>query len=83
MDSTHNTNKHGWRLFTLYIRDGCGCWNVGAHFFVNKENSEAVVSALRIIRKKFAPQWSPRYMLLDQSNVESNGVALTFSGLSV
>ncbi|CAG8811919.1 18761_t:CDS:2, partial [Racocetra fulgida] len=34
-----------------------------------------------IIQKKFAPQWSSWYMLFDQSNVESNGVALTFLGL--
>jgi hypothetical protein len=29
IDSTHKTNKHDWRLFTLYIRDSCGCWDVG------------------------------------------------------
>ncbi|CAG8583474.1 13905_t:CDS:2 [Cetraspora pellucida] len=77
MDSTHNTNKHGWHLFTLYIRDSCGCWNVSAHFFVNRENSKAVMSALKIVQK-FALQWNPQYMLLDQSSIESNGIALTF-----
>ena len=25
MDSTHKTNKHDWRLFTLYIRNGYRC----------------------------------------------------------
>ena len=33
IDSTHKTNRYDWRLFTLYIRDGFGCWDVGAHFF--------------------------------------------------
>src|SRR2546423_7476657 len=80
IDSTHNTNKHDWHLFTLYIRDGCGCWNVGGHFFVSRENSETVTAALKTIRT-FAPRWSPRYMLLDQSSVEANSIAATFPGL--
>ncbi|KAG9285940.1 hypothetical protein G9A89_002360 [Geosiphon pyriformis] len=54
IDSIHNTNKHNWRLFTIYIRDGCGCWNVGGHFFINKNNSEAVTAGLKAIRT-FAP----------------------------
>ena len=54
IDSTHNTNKHDWRLFTLYVRDSYGCWNVGVHFFVNKEKGETVTAALKTIRK-FAP----------------------------
>ena len=58
IDSTHKTNKHNWRLFTLYIRDGCGCWNVGGHFFVSKENAETVTAALKIIQT-FALRWSP------------------------
>ena len=46
MDSTHKTNKHDWRLFTLYIRDRYECWNVGVHFFVSNENSETIAQAL-------------------------------------
>ncbi|CAG8744918.1 16051_t:CDS:2, partial [Cetraspora pellucida] len=46
-----------------------------------EENSKAVTSVLKIVRK-FAPQWNPQYMLLDQSSVKSNGVVLTFPGLS-
>jgi len=82
IDSTHNTNKHYWRLFTLYVRDGCGSWNVGAHFFVSNENSVVVSVALKIIRK-FVPRWRPRYILLDQSSIEANSILITFPGLSI
>src|SRR6185369_16891224 len=81
MDSTHKTNKHDWRLFTLYVRNGYGCWNVGAHFFVSDENSETIAEALRIIRKK-CPRWIPRYFLLDQSSTEANSIKQVFPGLS-
>jgi hypothetical protein len=49
MDSTHQTNKHDWRLFTLYVRDRYGCWDVGAHFFVSNEDSETIAEGLQII----------------------------------
>ncbi|RHZ80577.1 hypothetical protein Glove_134g166 [Diversispora epigaea] len=81
IDSTHKTNKYDWRLFTLYIRDNHGCWDVGAHFFVSKEDSDTVAEALKIIRR-FVCSWKPRYFLSDQSNVEANGIAIAFSGLS-
>ena len=50
IDSTHKTNKYDWRLFTLYIRDTYGCWNVSAHFFVNEEDGDTISRALKIIR---------------------------------
>ena len=58
MDSTHQTNKHDWRLFTLYIRNGYGCWDVGAHFFVSNEDSETIAEGLQLIRNK-CPRWFP------------------------
>jgi len=81
MDSTHKTNKYDWRLFTLYIRDGCGCWNVGAYFFVSNEDSETIARALRIIRNQ-CPRWTPRYFLIDQSSTEANSIKQVFPGLS-
>ncbi|RHZ86839.1 hypothetical protein Glove_43g6 [Diversispora epigaea] len=39
IDSTHKTNRYDWRLFTLYIRDGYGCWDIGGHFFVTDQSS--------------------------------------------
>lgn len=80
IDSTHNTNKWRWRLFTLYVRDACGCWDVGAHFFVNGEDSPVVVEALKKIRS-FVTGWIPRYMLSDQSAVEANAIRTVFRGL--
>ncbi|RHZ51825.1 hypothetical protein Glove_469g15 [Diversispora epigaea] len=81
IDSTHKMNKYDWRLFTLYIRDNHGCWDVGVHFFISKEDSDTVAEALKIIRR-FVCSWKPRYFLSDQSNVEANGIAIAFPGLS-
>ncbi len=52
IDSTHKTNKYDWRLFTLYVRDTYGCWDIGAHFFVSKEDSDTISKALKIIRNR-------------------------------
>ncbi|CAB4488030.1 unnamed protein product [Rhizophagus irregularis] len=46
IDSTHKTNRYDWRLFTLYVHDTYGCWNIGAHFFVSSEDSDTVAEAL-------------------------------------
>ena len=80
IDSTHKTNKYDCRLFTLYIRNNYGCWDVGAHFFVSNKNSHTVAEGLKII-KRFAYHWNPRYFLSDQSNIESNGIKMAFLGL--
>src|SRR5581483_8038870 len=68
------------RLFTLYVRDGYGCWNVGAHFFVSNEDRNTVAEALTIVRQ-LEPRWKPRYFLADQSNIEANGIKTAFPGL--
>jgi hypothetical protein len=44
------------------------------------EDSKSVSKGLKTIRQ-LAPKWQPRYMLLDQSSVESNGVMEAFPGL--
>jgi hypothetical protein len=80
IDSTHKTNRYDCRLFTLYVHNYYGCWDVGAHFFVSNENSDTVVEGLKIIRQ-FARYWNPRYFLSDQSNIESNSIKMAFSGL--
>ncbi|CAG8709186.1 12873_t:CDS:2, partial [Cetraspora pellucida] len=67
LDSTHKTNRHDWCLFSLYIRDSHGCWNVGAHFFVSKEDSSTVAEALKIIKKL--------------GDIEGNAITLAFLGL--
>ena len=64
----------------MYVRDTYDCWDIGAHFFVEKEDSNTVLDALKII-KKFGSRWKPRYILADQSHVEANSVAKAFPGL--
>ena len=80
IDSTHKTNRYDWHLFTLYIRDRYGCWDVGAHFFVSNEDSNTVAKALKTIRQ-FGRRWKPRYFLADQSNVEAKSIAMAFPGI--
>ena len=80
IDSTHKSNRHDWRLFTLYVRDNFGCWDVGAHFFVSGEDGDTVGMALKIVRQ-FERQWNPRYILADQSNVEAKSISVVFPGL--
>jgi hypothetical protein len=80
IDSTHKTNRYDWRLFTLYIRDSYGCWDVGAHFFVSNEDGDTVTEALKIIRDKYC-QWIPRYILSDQSSIEARSIKRTFPGI--
>ncbi len=79
IDSTHNTNKWKWRLFTLYIRDGVGCWDVGGHIFVSTDDSETVAEGLKQIRQ-MTSNWQPRYILCDNSSIESNAVLTVFPG---
>jgi MULE transposase domain len=80
IDSTHKTNRYDCRLFTLYIRNYYGCWDVGAHFFISNEDSITVTEGLKIVRL-FANHWNPRYFLSDQSNIESNSIKAAFPGL--
>ena len=64
----------------MYIRDTYWCWDVGAHFFVSKEDSDTVADALKIVRR-FGRRWNPRYILADQSHVEANSIRKVFPGL--
>lgn len=77
IDSVEATNKHGWRLFTLFVRDRLGCWDSGAHFFVSDTNSSTIAQALRLVRQ-LAPSWQPRYMLTDRSPAVTAGVETIF-----
>ncbi|CAB4408463.1 unnamed protein product, partial [Rhizophagus irregularis] len=76
IDSTHKTNRYDWHLFTLYIRNTYGCWNIGAHFFVSSEDSDTVAEALKKICNYC--HWTPFYILLDQSNVEFKSIKIVF-----
>jgi hypothetical protein len=50
IDSTYKTNRYDWHLFTLYIRNTYGCWNIGAHFFVSNKDNDTIAKALKKIR---------------------------------
>ena len=82
MDSTHGTNKHDWKLFTLYIRDKFNCWNIGGHFFVSHENIPIITVALKTVRE-YAPHWEPRYVLTDDSATEVASILKAFPGTEV
>ncbi|PKY23585.1 hypothetical protein RhiirB3_437841 [Rhizophagus irregularis] len=73
--------SYDWHLFTLYIRDTYGCWDVGAHFFVSNESCETVSQALKIIRDNYC-HWSPRYILSDQSSIEAKSIKKAFPGIN-
>jgi len=80
MDSTHKTNKHSWKLYTLLVRDAFGSWVSGGHFFVSGEEQHTVAKGLQVI-KRWARSWQPRYFIIDQSAVEENAVNYAFRGI--
>jgi len=67
-------------LFTLYIHDNFGYWNIEAYFFISNKDSNTVAKALKIICQ-FECNWKSHYFLTDQSNVEANSIAITFLDL--
>ncbi|RHZ43768.1 hypothetical protein Glove_856g19 [Diversispora epigaea] len=67
LDSTHKTNRYDWRLFTLYIQDGYGCWDVGGHFFVSNEDSNTLLET--------------SVFLADQSSIEAKSIVIAFPSL--
>ena len=54
---------------------------MSAHFFVSNEDADTVVEALIIIRNKYC-NWSPRYILSDQSSIEAKDIKIAFPGIS-
>ena len=75
--SVEDANKHGWKLFTLFVRDCLGCWDSGAHFFVSVTNSSTIAQALQLVRQ-LAHSWQPRYMLTDRSPAVTAGIETIF-----
>ena len=47
MDSTHKTNKHNWKLYTLIMRNTFGSWLPGGHFIVSSEEQHIVSKAFK------------------------------------
>lgn len=47
MDSTHQTSKLSWLLYTLMVRDEYGSWVPGAHIITAHEDSDIVAAGLK------------------------------------
>ncbi|KAI9095281.1 hypothetical protein DFS34DRAFT_687064 [Phlyctochytrium arcticum] len=85
LDSTHKTNKYDLRLFTTLVRNKFGSWIPAGQFYVSVENGESVHQGLQSLRSMIAALggkvWQPRYIQIDQSNIERNGIKKTFRGM--
>jgi len=80
MDSTYKTSKHGWKLYTLLLRNTFDSWLPGGHFFVSGEEHDIVAKGIQIL-KHWASTWKPRYFLIDQSAIEEKAIKNTFPGI--
>jgi MULE transposase domain len=81
MDSTHKTNKHSWKLYTLLVQDSFGSWLPGGHFLVSGEEQNIVAKGMQVL-KRWARTWKPRYFIVDLSSIEENAINHTFRGLA-
>lgn len=80
LDSTHCTNKLGWFLFTLVVRDEQGSFIPCAHFLSSNEDGDIIGASLRVIREWTGglEGWKLAYILTDDSAAEQRGVRLAF-----
>jgi hypothetical protein len=51
MDSTHKTNKLGWYLTSLTVRNECSSWIPTAFFLHNKQDSDIIAASLCQIKR--------------------------------
>src|SRR6266516_717409 len=81
LDSTHNTNILGWKLFSFMVRDEQGMFVPCAHFLASNEDGDIICAALEVLRKWTGGVhgWNLRYMLTDDSAAEQRGVRLAFT----
>ena len=82
LDSTHNTNILGWKLFSFMVRDEQGMFIPCAHFLASNEDEDIISVALEVLRDWTGGVhgWRLRYMLTDNSAAEQRGVRLAFTG---
>src|SRR5437667_10189144 len=81
MDTIHKTNKLGWLLYILMVRDDCGSWLPTCHFLTEKFDSDIMALALTTFKRWYNKQWRLRYMLIDDSAVKQRAIRLSFRGL--
>lgn len=80
-DSTHKTNKWAYNMFSFLVRDEHGVWIPTADFVVERENSDVLAGALKIIKGWI--WWRPRYVFTDDSSIEQLAVRRAFPAFSV
>ena len=78
-DSTHKCNKWEFNMFSFLVRNEYGQWIPSAHCVVERENSEVLSHAMKVI--KAWSRWKPRYVITDDSSIEQLAVRLAFPGL--
>jgi hypothetical protein len=71
MDSTHQTNRWGWYLFTLLARDSHGKWRPGACFLTETQHAALITAGLRSV-KELVPGFNPQYVVTDDSAAEQS-----------
>lgn len=47
IDSTHQTNKLSWLLYTLMVTDEYGSWVPGAYIVTAREDSDIIAAGLK------------------------------------
>jgi hypothetical protein len=71
MDSTHQTNRWDWYLFTVLVRDSHCSWRPGACFLTESQHSNLIAAGLRAVRQ-LAPQFAPQFVITDDSAAEQS-----------
>jgi hypothetical protein len=80
MDATHGTNKLGWYLYTVMVRDENGTHRPVAHFLTRRQDGDIVAAALKELRGwTGGPEgWQCRWFLTDDSAAEQKAVREAF-----
>jgi hypothetical protein len=80
MDSTHCSNKLGWPLYTVMVRDEQGHQRPAAHFLARRQDGDIVASALKELRRWTGgvEGWRCRWFLTDDSAAEQKAVREAF-----
>jgi hypothetical protein len=78
-DATHKTNAWGHNLFSFLVRSEENIWIPAGHCVVERENSETLSYALKMIKQWCG--WQPRYVLTNDSAMEQLAVRNAFPGL--
>ena len=87
LDSTHKMagKKSDDKLSTVYVKHKNGTWFPGGQLWLSCEDSQGIHLGLTAIQTLVAShhtkKWEPRYFVIDQSNIERNGIEKTFPGI--